>query len=965
MLLGRVPPTGSSSFLVGRTAEADVLRRSAEAACAGRAGLVTLMGPPGIGKTTLLHSFTASDACRGMTLLHGACREIDAGTGYGGVRALFGSLDLSPEEAAASPWLRGGARRALPALTTGSAAEEPSAAYSVMHGLYWLAANMMTERPLLLVLDDVHWCDERSLAWVDFLLRRSDDLPLLVLFAQRTEIEPVAPAVLADIAARRSSVTLQLSPLTRQDVVELVGHVYPGPVAPAFAQSVATLPGGNPMLLSSLLLELKRAGVRPDDEGAQHVGEVGGYVVADSVRGILAGQPEWVRGLARVIAVLGEAPAERVAALTGLPLALVEDGTRALRQAEIIAVDRVDLVHDLVRAAVLEEAGADELAELRTSAALLLSDEGRPSEEIASQLLLLPELSAPWMPAVLRDAAAQAGSRAAPEAAARYLRRALEAEPGSLQLQLQLAQCVSQINPGEAVQILRSALEAPMDIRTKAGVALQFGTVCVTAQESPTAVRVLAEVLEDLEGELPPEPGPEDLELRTRLQAVLLMTGADEKKTINAVRERAGQMALPLGDTPAQRQMLAMRAMLDTLGSGTSQECVEKSKRAMRSADGLVEAWSLFAASFTLSLADEPEDALGAVDQLLRVSQQNAAAWSYVLALASRSFTLHGIGALPEALADAQASVDIISDERWGHTSSMPQIALGMVLTDLGEPQRAEDVLNTIARPHLERFVVEHPWYALVRARTRWSLGDVHGGLDLLHECGRSLEECGIANPVFLPWWLDAAGMLLDLGRAEEARELAAHGSELAHRWGTPRSLALAALGRGLTTPGEAGVELLEDSVELFAGSPARGEHARAEFLLGRALLAEGDRRSARDHLRAAAGLAQRCGTLKLGELARTLLIEAGGRMRKMSESPLDMLTGMERKVADLAASGTSNRGIAEALFVTVRTVETHLTSAYRKLGVTRRADLAAVLTARESLVRQLPLRSVHSRARS
>nr|WP_240969394.1 AAA family ATPase [Streptomyces sp. HNM0575] len=949
-------PGGSAGCLVGRSAEAAVLDRSAEAALRGRAGLVTLLGPPGIGKTSLLHSFLAGDATRGMRVLHGVCSEIDAGTGYGGVRALFGSLDLSAEDEDTSP-LRGAARRALPALAFDPLSHESSDAYSVMHGLYWLAANLMSEGPLLLALDDVHWCDERSLAWIDFLLRRSEELPLLVVLAQRTEVVPVASGALADIAARGSSVTVQLGPLSRQDIVELVEHAYQGPVAPGFAESVAALPGGNPMLLNRLLLELKSAGVHPDEEGVQRVSEVGGHVVSDSVRGILGAQPDWIRTLARVVAVLGEAPPHRVGALAGLPSALVESGVRVLRQAEILAPDRMNLVHDLVRSAVLDEADPDELTELRTSAALLLSDEGLSSEEIANQLLMLPELTAPWMTAVLRDAAAQAESRAAPEAAIRYLRRAREADPGNLQLRLQLAQCVAEAQPREAVQLLEGALEASLDPRARAGVALQFARVCLAAQESPAAVRVLQEVLEELEAELGRRPGPADQELRTSVQAALLMAGADETATIRAVQQRAQAMPVPPGDTPAQRQMLAMQALLGALGSGTARECIDKGRRAMRSADGPAEDPALFASAFTLSLADEVEEALGAMDEMLRTSQQNAAVWSYVLALAGRAFVLHGIGALPEALADAQTSFGIVGDERWEHTSAMPQTAFAMVLTDLGEPQRAQTVLDGITRPNLDRFVMEYPWYTQVCARTRWSLGDVDGGLDLLHECGRALEASGVANPVFLPWWLDAAGMLMDLGKPTEARDLAEHGDELAQRWGTPRARALGALGRGLTTQGEEGIELLSRSVELFTGSPARGEHARAEFLLGRALLVEGDKRSARDHLRTSADLAQRCGTLKLGELARTLLIEAGGRMRKMSASPLDMLTGMERKVADLAASGTSNRAIAEALFVTVRTVETHLTSVYRKLGVSRRADLAPVLTAREDLVKQLPLR--------
>ena len=112
-----------------------------------------------------------------MTVLHGTCGEVVAGSGYGGVRALFGPLGLTADDAHDSPLLQGSARRALPALAPSPAPRSPASpatVYPVLHGLYWLAVNLMAHGPLVLVLDDAHWCDERSLRWIDFLLRRAD-----------------------------------------------------------------------------------------------------------------------------------------------------------------------------------------------------------------------------------------------------------------------------------------------------------------------------------------------------------------------------------------------------------------------------------------------------------------------------------------------------------------------------------------------------------------------------------------------------------------------------------------------------------------------------------------------------------------------------------------------------------------------------------------------------------------------
>ncbi|GDY59241.1 hypothetical protein SVIO_098640 [Streptomyces violaceusniger] len=260
----------------------------------------------------------------------------------------------------------------------------------MLHGLYWLAANLMTQGPLVLVLDDVHWCDERSLRWIDFLLRRADQLPLLVVLAQRSEEEPVAPAALADILAQPRSAVIRLDPLTDAEVAEMAHQVFSAPVAPSFAERAAAVCGGNPLTVTRLLRELRAKGVAPDESGIREIAEVGSYVVALSVRALFDARPDWVRDVATAIAVLGEEDAEHIGALAGVPATRVTDAVEQLREADVMAPDRADLAHDVVRSAVLEAAGEERLAELRARAALLLSDAGRPAEEVANQVLLVP-----------------------------------------------------------------------------------------------------------------------------------------------------------------------------------------------------------------------------------------------------------------------------------------------------------------------------------------------------------------------------------------------------------------------------------------------------------------------------------------------------------------------------------------------------------------------------------------------
>ncbi|MFI9027692.1 AAA family ATPase [Streptomyces sp. NPDC053560] len=951
----RLLPSGAPATLVGRDEELRTLVRHAEAARGGHAGLVMLYGPAGMGKTSLLRAFAASGACRGATVLYGSCGETAAGAGYSGVRELFGSLGLSGEEARNSPLLSGPAARALPALTAAPAGRDAaaSAAYPVLHGLYWLAADLMSERPLVLILDDVHWCDARSLGWIDFLLRRAEDLPLLVVLAQRSEAEPLASDLLADIAAQRRPTTISLTPLGHDDVAELVRQVFGTTAAPAFVQRVAAVSGGNPLTLARLLAELRAEDVKPDADGERRAAEVGSHVLARSVQALLDRRPPWVRDVARAIAVLGEEATELVAALAGVPAAMVDEGVQILRRAGIMATERADFVHDVVRSAVLDSAAPRTLAEWRTSAALLLSDAGRPSEELASQLMLLPVLDQTWMAGVLRDAATQAENRGAPEAAVRCLYRVLEVEPDSVSVRIQMARALAEMDPPEAIRLLKEALPLAPDLHTRAQVAVQYGLTCLSVQQSPSGVRMLEGVLAELEAE--PGPGPADRELRTLVESVLLIVGADEKETIGSVRDRAARLTVPPGDTPAQRQMLAMTTVLTAMDGRDAEQAVGQARRALGFPGVELETWSLLTSSFALMLADEIDDAQYALDRMMQYGQDNAAVWTYVLALSTRAFLHQSTGAFPDALADAQTAIEIIGAERWRDTAVMPHVALATVLTDRGEPERGEEVLGSIKRGNLDRFVIEYHWYLTARARARWARGDLQGALDLFLACGKSLEEARFSNPAFLPWWADSAILLAALGRHGEARETAEYGSELAARWGTARGLGLARMAHGVAAPVSEGIEHLTEAVSLLADSPARAVEAQAECLLGRALLRAGDQRTAREHLRTAGDLAQRCGAVLLGAEARRLLVAAGGRARKMTTSPLDMLTGMERTVAGLAAKGASNRSIAETLFVTVRTIETHLTSVYRKLGVARRTELAAILQIRDTADRQPP----------
>ena len=211
--------------------------------------------------------------------------------------------------------------------------------------------------------------------------------------------------------------------------------------------------------------------------------------------------------------------------------------------------------------------------------------------------------------------------------------------------------------------------------------------------------------------------------------------------------------------------------------------------------------------------------------------------------------------------------------------------------------------------------------------------------------CGGILGAAGATNPSVLPWRSGAARALWVLGDHDEARLLADEELSLARDFGAPGPI-----GRALRTlagmeEGPRTVELLEEAVACLEHSPTALERARALVELGSALRRVRRPRDAREPLRRGLDLAQRCGAAELARRAMREVTAAGARPRRTALHGLEALTPRELQTAGLAAEGLSNREIADALYVTLKTVEWHLKHTYGKLGISSRAELAQALT--------------------
>ena len=204
-------------------------------------------------------------------------------------------------------------------------------------------------------------------------------------------------------------------------------------------------------------------------------------------------------------------------------------------------------------------------------------------------------------------------------------------------------------------------------------------------------------------------------------------------------------------------------------------------------------------------------------------------------------------------------------------------------------------------------------------------------------------------------WRSYAALAAARLGEPDRARELIEEELEIARRFGAPEPIGEALRVRALLAPSADMVELAREAVDVLAGSELRVAHARALIDLGAALRRGGHRRDAREPLREGLDLANRCGSVVETDRAMDELRATGARPRRPAVRGVDSLSAQERRVAAMAAEGLSNREIAEALFLTRRTVEMHLTGAYRKLDVSGRAELPAALATSEMARRDRP----------
>ncbi|TMM04032.1 MAG: LuxR family transcriptional regulator [Actinobacteria bacterium] len=937
--------------LLERDRELEQLDRLVTDACAGRGRLVLVEGPPGIGKTSLLEAARDRARERDMTVLAARASELDRDFPFGVVRQLFEPLVAAAAAPRRATLLHGAAALAAPLL--GGGAPEPAAgkatgdpALRLFHALYWLTANLAEQTPAALAIDDAHWADAGSLRFFQFLAARLDELSVLVALTARTAGPTVERQPIDALATDPLAVVLRPAPLSHRAVAALVADRLRGAPDASFCDACREVTGGNPFLLRELLREVAADEVAPIGAHVSLVRQLAPPTVARAVLLRLARLGDDAAALAGAVAVLGDGtPLRRAAALAGLPVERADGFAATLVEADILAAERpLAFAHPVLRSAIYADLDPGARSRAHRRAAALLADEGAAIDAIAVHLLATEPAGDRQVVATLREAALRALARGAAATAVACLRRALAEPPATSEraafvLELAAAELAAG-EPAAAADHFEAGLRVTGDVRARAGCVRKAVLALQTLGRHDEGFALLERVVD--------EAAAVDPDLAQSIEGDLIASATLERSRRAWALDRLDRYGDQLtAATSGSRKLLATRAALDAFSSECETPAETLANAAERALGGgrLLDdgpSTPFFFAIIVLLLADRIEPARRALDRAVDDARRHGSAPQFAFAAGWRCWLLAREGHLAEAEADARSSAELALSQGW---FVMGPVILGYVLEVLIDRGELEDAHRLLERSGMVTRTADRDatFDDVVHARAllRAARGDLDAAREDLARLARRRARWN-TYPTLVPAVLAAPAAATD--DQDEGRARADRMLREAQTWGTPRAIGMALRAAGLVEGGARGLELLAEAAMVLERSPAPLEHARALLDLGAGLRRANRRAAARDPLRQALDLADACGARPLADRARQELRAAGARPRRPRLGGVHALTASERRIAAMAAQGCSNPEIAQALFVTTKTVETHLSNAYRKLAIHSRAQLGDAL---------------------
>jgi DNA-binding CsgD family transcriptional regulator len=938
----------------GRTRSVELIERADELAQIdaalsdakkGEGPVLVIAGPPGIGKTSLLEAAQKRARRRGMLTLAARGGELEGHFPYGVVRQLFEPVLRKASRAERRVLLAGAAELTAPLLTgEGEAAGggREDSAFGHMHGLYWLAINVSQAAPVLVCVDDLHWADAPSLRFLAHLSRRLDGVAATLLLSARGGEHGIQPELAAQLAAEPHVHAMRPATLSRHGVGELLSAGLGTAADESFAAASHDVTGGVPFLVEELAGALAADEIQPTRKQARRVRELGPRAVARATLVRLGRTSADCLTLARAVAVLAaQATLPRAARLAELdePSALVAldalVAARLLRTGESLTFE-----HPTIRATLYDDLGPGERSRLHHAAARLLAAEGAELDAVAAQLLASEPLGSPEVTAQLREAARLALARGAPEDAIAYLSRAL-AEGCERELRARVAfelGIASKLaGRPETTRHFEEARRLAADPVLRDSAALELATTLGLTGSWERAFEVVGQALTDLDGR--------DAELAARLECLRAGLAGSDPGLVAELNRR-----LPELEELAARDGAAGRSLALLLGAiggwrGGADEVVSLVERGFGEGRPLangVETWAVGQGLAALILSEQGERASQLADGLLEEARTLGSISGFILGTAYRGFVAARMGELGAAEEALRTALEPARDAR---VSFVLAFQLWFAMDILLERPQARDLSGFVRRLELGPLAQLHSGAMLreVRGRVRHASGEHAAGIEDLRAAGETFAALGMGNPNASRWRSELALMVSSEEPAEARRLVSAELAD-ARRLGYARSTGVALRTLGLLEGGAKGTRRLEQSAQALEGSPARLEHARTLVELGAALRRGGERAAARESLRAGLDVALAGGAERLAERARTELAASGGRPRRLRSSGRDALTPSELRVAQLAAEGRTNNEVAQALFVTPKTIDTHLSHVYSKLGISSRRALSEAL---------------------
>jgi DNA-binding CsgD family transcriptional regulator len=939
-----------------REFELSTLEQAVSQLTAGFGSIVVVDAAAGLGKTTLLRRTRDFASAGGSTVLSARCAELERDFAFGVVRQLFDSA--LPREDRAREKLFSGAAKTSEDLLTNNEGDEGkrlprtvTSLYLLLNGLYWLLVNLAETAPVVVVVDDIQWADLPSLRFLAFLARRVDSIAVTIVIANRAGANK-GTELLGDVLTAGDTIVLEPRNLSETAVSELVRQALGPEADDNFCTACHAVTSGNPLFVRELLRILAARGTRPNANAVASVRSAGTAALQRHVTARLRRQPADVHAVAEAVAVLGDDTAlSLIARQSGLPLPVTASAAERLTRAGIFERDDPPaFVHGVVRDIVLELIPLASRAAQHERAATLLQETGEPIARVASHLLRTSPDSNPGRVNILLAAADQARKRGSPGSAAVYLLRARN-EPPPPELRSEVSRLLGNCEAhslafGDAEMHLREALllaDSPGQRARCAYSLARFRSACDAPGE---AVDLLTQAL----GELPSDQGAG---LSAVLQAELIgVTRADLGRRAELLGHLASYQQLPGSSIPVAEAQLSVEAMF---AGRPADDVAALAQRALAGDRLPPDRSAIWAAIHALLVADRLDEAERRLNQALDTSVRKGLLFPVALVKGylARAALLRG------DLAEARNHVELGSDGLIEPNVAVPVMHATQVhlLVEDARFSEADAVVRaSVLSGGREPSTAWQLWLLGARARLRAAQGAHSAALADALTCERLYRQWGADGMLDVPWRLLAADAHRNLGEHRQAASLVAEQLRLARAFGVPRHIAVALRATAMLAESAAEARrLLQEAVELLKGSPARLELARTLERLGQATLDDGDRRTGLEAVRRAAELAVQCHASMLAERLRARLTANGARAPLLVPTGVHAFTPAERQVADLASAGRTNRQIAEHLFLSEKTVETHLSHAYRKLGVRSRTQLAVQMTTASAGRQPLP----------